>query len=185
MGWSKNCLSLPLIPTIWFWVSCKAVSSTTFWVFGMNRSGIEPRSPGPLVNTLLTGPMALFYATIRKDSVSLLRFLFLSYFQIFSFAISFVCRLKCPYSCFSSYFCFLFFSVPLMCVLSVLFLIGGTHSSSVFFYVIFKSLYLYINALLNAGKSSFSFSKLKQYVCVVLEFSCSLVHLLKSFSDQL
>ena len=24
-----------------------------FWVFGMNRSGIEPLSPGPKVNTLL------------------------------------------------------------------------------------------------------------------------------------
>ena len=24
-----------------------------FWVFGMTRPGIEPRSPGPLANTLL------------------------------------------------------------------------------------------------------------------------------------
>ena len=30
-----------------------AASSTIFWVFGMTRPGIEPRSPGPLANTLL------------------------------------------------------------------------------------------------------------------------------------
>ena len=27
-----------------------------FWVFGMTRPGIEPQSPGPLVNTLLDRP---------------------------------------------------------------------------------------------------------------------------------
>ena len=35
-----------------------AASSTIFIVFGMTRPGIEPRSPGPLVNTLLIRPMA-------------------------------------------------------------------------------------------------------------------------------
>ena len=30
-----------------------AASSTIFWVFGMTQPGIEPRSPGPLANTLL------------------------------------------------------------------------------------------------------------------------------------
>ena len=29
-----------------------------FWVFGMTRPGIEPRSPGPLANTLLIRLMA-------------------------------------------------------------------------------------------------------------------------------
>ena len=29
-----------------------------FWVFGMTRPGIEPLSPGPLVNALLIRPMA-------------------------------------------------------------------------------------------------------------------------------
>ena len=29
-----------------------------FWVFGMTRPEIEPRSPGPLANTLLIRPMA-------------------------------------------------------------------------------------------------------------------------------
>ena len=47
----------------------KAASSTVFWVFGMTRPGIEPRSPGPLVNTLLIRPMAPFYHTMWKTYV--------------------------------------------------------------------------------------------------------------------
>ena len=35
---------------------CKAVSSSIFWVFGMTKSWIEPRSPGPLANTVLIKP---------------------------------------------------------------------------------------------------------------------------------
>ena len=38
----------------------KEVSSTIFWVFGMTRPGIEPRSPGPLANTLTTRPMSSY-----------------------------------------------------------------------------------------------------------------------------
>ena len=34
----------------------KEASSTIFWVFGMTRSGIEPRSPGLLANTLTARP---------------------------------------------------------------------------------------------------------------------------------
>ena len=34
------------------------VSSSIFKVFGMTRPGIEPRSPGPLANTLTAGPMS-------------------------------------------------------------------------------------------------------------------------------
>ena len=36
----------------------KVVSSSIFKVFGMTRPGIEPRSPGPLANTLTAGPMS-------------------------------------------------------------------------------------------------------------------------------
>ena len=36
------------------------VSSSIFKVFGMTRPGIEPRSPGPLANTLNAGPMSRF-----------------------------------------------------------------------------------------------------------------------------
>ena len=36
----------------------KEASSTIFWVFGITRPGIEPRSPGPLANTLTIMPMS-------------------------------------------------------------------------------------------------------------------------------
>ena len=39
------------------WVFSREVSSTIFKVFGMTRPGIEPRSSGPLANTLPTRPM--------------------------------------------------------------------------------------------------------------------------------
>ena len=35
----------------------KVVSSSIFKVFGMTRPGIEPRSPGPLANTLTAGAL--------------------------------------------------------------------------------------------------------------------------------
>ena len=68
--------------------------------------------------------MSLFCAAIRKYSVSLLRFPFLSQIQVFSCEMSLVCRLKCPYSCFYSHFCFLVIFVLLILVLSVLFLVA-------------------------------------------------------------
>ena len=37
----------------------KAASNTIFWVFCMTRPVIEPRSPGPLANTLLIRPILL------------------------------------------------------------------------------------------------------------------------------
>ena len=45
------------LDTLYCWVLSKEVSSTIFKVFGRTRPGIEPRSPGPLVNTLPTRPM--------------------------------------------------------------------------------------------------------------------------------
>ena len=36
----------------------KVGSSTIFKVFGMTQPGIEPRSPGPLANTLTAGPIS-------------------------------------------------------------------------------------------------------------------------------
>ena len=38
----------------------KEASSTIFWVFGMTQPGIEPRSPGPLANTLTARPVMRF-----------------------------------------------------------------------------------------------------------------------------
>ena len=49
----------------------------------------------------------MFCVTIKWVSVYFWRFPFLSYFLVFLCTISSVCRLKYPYSCFSSHFCFL------------------------------------------------------------------------------
>ena len=53
--------------------------------------------------------MTLFCATISRDSISYFIFFFRWYVQIFSCAISLVCRLKYPYSYLSALFCFLSF----------------------------------------------------------------------------
>ena len=55
---SLDCSTLPLISTLYCWVLNKEVSSTIFKVFGMTWPGIEPRSSGPLGNTLPTKPMS-------------------------------------------------------------------------------------------------------------------------------
>ena len=55
---SLDCSTLSLIRTLLCWVVSKKVSSTLFWVFGMTLRGIEPRSTGPLVNTLPTSKRA-------------------------------------------------------------------------------------------------------------------------------
>ena len=53
--------------------------------------------------------MALLWAEIKRDSIFLLRFPFLSHVQVILCTISTICRLKYLYSCFSSDFCFLVF----------------------------------------------------------------------------
>ena len=57
---SLDCSTLPLIHSLYCWVLRKEVSGTIFKVFGMTRSGIEPRSPGPSLNTLSTKPMSRY-----------------------------------------------------------------------------------------------------------------------------
>ena len=69
--------------------------------------------------------MALFCAVIKRDSVSLSRFPFLSHIHVFSSEM-FIGRLKRPWSCFSSHFCFLVIVVPLDLVSLVLFLMAVT-----------------------------------------------------------
>ena len=62
--------------------------------------------------------MVPFYSAINIDSFPPLRFSLRSHVQVISWAISLVCRLKYPYSCFASTFCFqdflffLFFFCP-------------------------------------------------------------------------
>ena len=53
----EHCSTLPLIHALYCRVLSMEVSSTIFKVFGMTQPGIEPRSPGPLANTLPTTPM--------------------------------------------------------------------------------------------------------------------------------
>ena len=65
--------------------------------------------------------MALFCATIRRYSASLLKFLFFRYFIVLSY-ISWVCILKYPYSCFSSHSWFLVIVVLFIFMLSELLL---------------------------------------------------------------
>ena len=47
-----------MIHTLQCWVLRKKISSIIFKVFGMTRPGIEPKSTGPLANTLSTRPMS-------------------------------------------------------------------------------------------------------------------------------
>ena len=80
--------------------------------------------------------MVLFCAAIRRDSVSLLSYPFLSHVQIFLCKISLVYRWKCLYSCFSYHFCFIVIFVLLMLVLSVLFLAAVISLPLHIFYVV-------------------------------------------------
>ena len=55
--------SSPWIAPLYPWnvpYNAEAASSTIFWVFGMIRSRIEPRSTWPLANTLTTRPMSRY-----------------------------------------------------------------------------------------------------------------------------
>ena len=100
--------------------------------------------------------MALFCAAIRRDSISLLRFPFLSHVQVFSCEMLLISRLKRPWVCFSSHFCFFSYcrSVSLRVVCSVS---GGCNQSfSALFYLVFGSLYQCFNAVFSTGKSSSS-----------------------------
>ena len=68
--------------------------------------------------------MVLFCAATRRDSLSLLRYPFLSHVQVFSCEVSLVSCLKRPSACFSSHFCFLVIVVLFVFVFSVLLLVA-------------------------------------------------------------
>ena len=76
--------------------------------------------------------MALFCAAIRRDSVSLLQFAFLSHVQVLSCKMLFISRLKRQQSCFPSHFYFLVIVILLSIVLSVSFLIAVMNPPSCF-----------------------------------------------------
>ena len=98
---------------------------------------------------------ALFCAAIRRDSVSFLKFPFLSHVQVLSCEI-FISRFKTP----SELFFFPFLSPSychsvVHCVISIV-SDGCNQSSFVFFYVVFESSYRCVNVVFDAGKSSSS-----------------------------
>ena len=95
--------------------------------------------------------MALFWASIRNHSVSLLRLPFLSQVQVFSYAMSLVSLLKRSQSCFSYHLSFWLFSFPGPRVVSNV-SDGCNQSFPALFYVVFESLYRCVIA----GKSSSS-----------------------------
>ena len=65
--------------------------------------------------------MALSCAAISRDSVSILKFPFLSHIQVFLCEMLSISRLKRPQSCFYCHFCFLVIVILLAIVLSVSF----------------------------------------------------------------
>ena len=93
-------------------------------------------------------------ATIRRDSVSLLRFSFLSQVQGFWCEMLFISRLKRPLCFFPILFLSCFYSIVYRLVRIVS--DGCNQSSFVFFYVVFEPLYRWVNTVFDAGKSSSS-----------------------------
>ena len=101
--------------------------------------------------------MALFCATIKRDSVSLLRFQLLSHVRVFSCEMSLVSRLKPPLSFF--FYAFLFSSHFLSIDPRFVSIVSGgcNKSFSALVYVVFESLHRGVNAVFNASKFSSSF----------------------------
>ena len=77
---------------------------------------------------------ALSCAAVRRDSVSLLKYPFLSHVQILSCEMLFISHLNRPNSCFPSDFCFLVIVILLSIVLSVSFLVAVMSPPSYFLY---------------------------------------------------
>ena len=124
------------------WITFPTQSSLVLYLFCANLlhsliiwlivSPLSPHNPHMLFRCVLSifalvwlVLLALFCAAIRRNSVSLLRFPFLSHFHVFSCEMSLVSRLKLPQSYFSSHFCFLVIVVPLVLVSLVLFLVAA------------------------------------------------------------
>ena len=128
--------------------------------------------------------MTLFWAAIRRDSVSLLRPLFFSHIQLFSCEVLPLCRM--PFW-FSGYFCWS--DACIVCIISG----GCNQSSSAFFTIVFESLYRCIDVIFSAGESSASFFSwniqpvyfISELEVLMHEFSCSLLYSFKFFPSLL
>ena len=130
--------------------------------------------------------MALFCAAIRRDSVSLLKFIFHSHVQVFLCKITPVVAWNTQ-TFFSSHFCFLVMVVLLVLIILSVLLLAAVSNLSLFF--LMQSLSLRIYAF-SAGYSSSSSYRLSisylgcKAVCIVINFlvlwsiylSSSLVH---------
>ena len=81
----------------------------------------------------MIGSYGIVSAAIRRDSVSLLKFPFLSHVQVLSCEMLFISRLNRPWSCFPSHFCFLDIVILLFIVFSVLFLVALMSPPSCFY----------------------------------------------------
>ena len=90
-----------------------------------------------------------FVFSISRNSVSLLRFPFLSHFQVFTFAILLVCCLKYLYSCFSSHFSSFYYTSVL---LLLLLLLVATISFCLISFMFSSTLYCVMYIILKAGK---------------------------------
>ena len=124
--------------------------------------------------------MALLCAAIRRDSLSLLRFSFLSHIQIYSCEVSLVFRMKYPYSCFSSPFCFLVIAVLLILVLFVLFLVTVISLCSHFF-MLSWSHRIEISTLPSMLLNSLPPSFLDTYILSVSSLKCKTLCIIISF----
>ena len=98
--------------------------------------------------------MELFCAALRRDSVSLLKFSFLSHVRVLLCEMLFISPLERPLSCFPSDF----FSYCHSIVHRFISIVSdGCNESSIMFLYIVESFYRYVNTVFNAGKSSPSF----------------------------
>ena len=98
----------------------------------------------------LIGPYGVFFCCNLKR-LSLSRFSFLSYDQLFICAISPVCCLKYLYSCFSSHFCFLVFVIFLSILMLALLQLAAVIYFFALLNIVLESLYWYIYAIFNAS----------------------------------
>ena len=96
-----------------------------------------------------------FFAALRSDSVSLLRFPFLSHVKDFSREISLIWRLK--YTYFSSHFCFLHIAVLLIPMLFIVFLVVMNLSLLLMFWIFICSFWCSFRVILSMYRCNLSF----------------------------
>ena len=134
--------------------------------------------------------MSLFYAAIERDSVSFLRFLFLSHVQVFLYVISALCRLKKPKRSFFSFpFFFFFFFLLLLLLLLLLVVVVVVVfitliENPVDLLVLFLSLLLLQNQLLLVQSASSSIFHVKNRIFLVDICSFSSLLMLNIFLLQ-